>query len=142
MLNPLLDKFDKDFDELIVFQTYEIPQIIKDDTKLLAHSHLEEAYRAGKEEGVILGQLKPLEKANEKAKEVIENIYQQGFKAAHQSNLERLIEACGDRFEALVRVSDIQWNALFVGEFPDGSDGRIGSTPTEAVENLIKALNK
>lgn len=139
MLNPLLDKFDKDFDELIVFQTYEIPQIIKDDTKLLAHSHLEEAYRAGKEEGVILGQLKPLEKANEKAKEVIENIYQQGFKAGHQSNLERLIEKCGDKGETI--NLDIQPDGTTKAENESGNLG-FGSTPTEAVENLIKALNK
>lgn len=67
------------------------------------------------------------------------------YKAGRQNNLERLIADCGDRFAGLIKHTDwydghlVKWEAHGAKE----GDGKgFGSTPTEAVENLIKALDK
>jgi hypothetical protein len=52
--------------------------------------------------------------------------------------LEELIEACGDGFYRLMRISDKVWDVKGEGV----KDWCSGSTPSEAVANLWLALNK
>lgn len=66
------------------------------------------------------------------------------IEAAYQSNLEKLIEKCGDYFGAAIKtengwkVGNVDFEETLPGSMPIGT----GKTFTEAVENLIKALGK
>jgi hypothetical protein len=56
--------------------------------------------------------------------------------------LSDLIAACGNGFEALSKRSEVQWLAISKVELPDKSQGRLGSSPEEAVARLWLALNQ
>lgn len=137
-----LDKFDKEFDEKFPDDLYEVRSFGTEDYKYrtdeireFAHSHLEAAYRAGKNEAIS----EKIE-ASEVIKAYIYEELKNAFKEGQQSNLERLIEKCGDRFTSLqrIRVADLDGAVRWTMKMTDGS---LHPTPTEAVENLIKTLN-
>lgn len=178
-MNPLLDKFDKEFDEIRCksgsvglktddlkdsgfynihkcgicgrkWHIYEQAPICSKyrekypDELSLAHSHLEEAYRARLEDGAE--PKKFCITCLEKTGEIVPS-------HSDQSNLERLIEKCGDKLMSIHRTVPPKnmgdyWCAEAYFEMEKDEEtplsGRIGlgSTPTEAVENLIKALEK
>jgi hypothetical protein len=56
--------------------------------------------------------------------------------------LSDLIAACGNGFEGLSKLDELQWLAISKVELPDKSPGRIGATPEEAVARLWLALNE
>ena len=71
----------------------------------------------------------------------IKSLAHSHIEAAYQSNLEKLIEKCGDKITSLERGHNSWW-AYYRDENERLIEKGIGSTPTEAVENLIKALKK
>lgn len=159
MLKDLLEKFDKEFDEQFVDES-GVNDRSPDDIKSLAHSHLEAAYEAGKNENTrCAGCDKCLSRPGIITGEMCVAKYDCDchHPFSQQSNLERLIEKCGDRFTnlALVKRKYIgygkyeelgnlwvcNWTTNGANDLEDDWEVS-GSTPTEAVENLIKALEK
>jgi hypothetical protein len=63
------------------------------------------------------------------------------YPVAPNPTLSELIEACGEDFDALIRVNEKQWNAHAKRKLFDGSDGRIAELPKEAVAKLYLSIN-
>lgn len=157
MLKDLLEKFDKEFDEQFVDES-GVNDRSPDDIKSLAHSHLEAAYEAGKNENTrCAGCDKCLSRPGIITGEMCVAKYDCDchHPFSQQSNLERLIEKLPktielkDSAEGFGRFAllwdEKGWRAgynemlPYEGEFL--TKECFGSTPTEAVEKLIKVLN-
>lgn len=178
-MKDLLDKFDKEFDEKFdsFFSDLDDAGIEKrEEIKSLAHSALEEAYKAG-----ITDSIKELEKSydnpiddgwlkrvgalviegaigrKEKLEGLIQDIENKSITGSvnalkklikgevpKDNNLERLIEKIDKKeyFQLSWLAGAKHWQARYKFGLNIGEKFADGSTPTEALQNLIKALEK
>lgn len=136
LLKEHLDKFDKEFSkEFCVLREEGDCDVIYDPTdiegiKKFWHSALEEAYNAGYEVGHTDGE-NCAESDHSFPNEDDHNC--KCKQAAQDNNLERLIEKCGHECHKREKPED--WCMFCIVNHQEVP------TPTEAVQNLIKALD-